>query len=165
MKVLRTDGMLVAALGLLLARAPALPAQGTLQLTPGDIESVDFRGVMPTKRERRAIVTFHVSAAALGRATAAGESLPTDLCVGINGKPVDLKLTGQQGLYSATIRAPRRMSFDQPTTFAHQDSGKVIGTGPAADPNFYIEFGPCAKGCKSIIFHTRCLVCVAKIGW
>jgi hypothetical protein len=163
MKVNRTL-VSITALVLGLACSLALKAQDTLKLEESDIEKVEFRGVAPTKTTRRAIVTIRVSDAAHERARASSQTLPPHISVGINGRSVDFKLD-RRGFYSAQISAPRRFPVGHPTIFAYSRSGPVIGTGPSANPNFEIEFGPCAKGCKSIIFRTKCIVCIKKIGW
>ncbi|MGQ0762018.1 MAG: hypothetical protein ACT4OT_08380 [Acidobacteriota bacterium] len=160
MNISRPDKMLVLCLALFFACAPAVFGQGAIELTSADIDRIEFKGLMPTKTEQRALVSFHVSDATKNRAKAAGISLPQNISVAINGEQRDAKLSGDQSFYSTEIRTARRLRTDQSMAFTRKDSGVV------ADPNgFYIEFGPCQKGCQSIIFRTRCIVCVKKFGW
>jgi hypothetical protein len=160
MNISRPDKMLLLCLTLFLACAPAVFGQGGIELTSADIDRVEFKGLMPTKTEQRALVSFHVSDATKNRAKAAGQSLPQTISVAINGQQKDAKFSSDQGSYSTEIRAERRLQLDQSMSFTRKDTGVVAG------PNgFYIEFGPCEGGCKSIIFRTRCIVCIKKFGW
>jgi len=157
--------MAVLCLGLFFACAAPVLSQPAIELMSGDIDRVEIKGLPPTKTQQRALISFHVSDSARNRARAAGQSLPENLSASIEGKAVDLKLSADQSLYSAEIGAPRRLPLDKPTSFAHRDSGAVKGTGPAGNPNFEIEFEPCAANCKSVIFRTKCIVCIKKISW
>ncbi|WP_157653453.1 hypothetical protein [Burkholderia ubonensis] len=123
---------------------------GHTGLTRTHITSVDSITVTSAEQipqGKNVALKFHASSN--------GPNMPSSMCVGINGRPIDVPLA-KDGTYTLFSKmAPDRVP-PQPVSFKP-------GLAPTANPMLKIKFVPCADGCRSVIFHTRCIVCIDSI--
>jgi hypothetical protein len=133
----------------------SLIAQPAADLGQGDFDTVSIARVAGVPNGKNLALTFHTNDAARARATA-DTPLPPRVTVGIDGKPVDFQDVTGAGTYTAYMRAgsnrpPAAPIFTKVSSAASTEKG--------------IEFVECPPNCKSVIFRTRCIVCIKKISW
>jgi hypothetical protein len=133
----------------------SLAAQPAANLGQADFDTISIARVAGAPNGKNLALTFHATDAAKTRASA-GTALPPRVTVGIDGKPVDFQDVTGTGTYTAYRRAGSNRAPAAPI---------FTRTNSPATPNFGIEFVECPPGCRSVIFRTRCIVCVKKIEW
>lgn len=82
--------------------------------------------------------------------------LPSNLTVGINGRPEDARETGH-GIY--TVFKAFRTAPEYPAVF-DAGSGRRITPGRVKESPITVKPVPCVPDCKSLVFGTRCYFCV-----
>jgi hypothetical protein len=152
----------------LLASAPiAATCQGQnareIELTRDDVSGLTISGQPQSRGGQQAKVSIEIAPAHLQQAQEKHLTVPKNITIGINGKPVDLALNEKSDTYEAVIPSHKAMPVNTVSHFVYQ-GGVLKGTGQAS-ADWKVTFTDCKPGCQSFIFHTRCLVCIETVEW